>query len=162
MTARSDARNGEMPMRPFKKILVPVDFSPHSDEAIRTVADLARRYEASVTLAHVYEVVAYALPEGYVLQTATQLADMLTEFSKLLAAAKAKAEAAGAPRVETIQLQGSPAWQIVDFATSKGFDLIVMGTHGRTGLKHALIGSVAERVVRLAPCPVLTVRAPEK
>lgn len=149
-------------MKPFKQILVPVDFSPHSDEAIQMAAELSRRFDASVTLAHVYEVVAYALPEGYVIQTATQLADLLTEFSKLLASAKQKAEAAGALRVATTQLQGAAAWQIADFAKEKGFDLIVMGTHGRTGLKHALLGSVAERVLRMAHCPVLTVKAPEK
>jgi nucleotide-binding universal stress UspA family protein len=145
-------------MKTFQKILVPVDFSPHSDEAIRAAADLSRRYDAAVTLVHVYEIVAYALPEGYVLQTPSQLADMLTEFQKLLASAKKQAESAGALRVETMQLQGVPASEIVDFATAKNVDLIVMGTHGRTGIKHALLGSVAERVLRRAPCPVLTLR----
>jgi nucleotide-binding universal stress UspA family protein len=148
-------------MKSFKKILVPVDFSPHSEEAIRAAADVSRRYEASVTLVHVYEIVAYALPEGYMFQTPDQLAGVMTEFQKLLASAKSLAEKAGALQVQTTQLQGSAAYEIVEFAKKEGFDLIVMGTHGRTGFKHALMGSVAERVLRMAPCPVLTVRGEE-
>jgi nucleotide-binding universal stress UspA family protein len=149
----------ELAMKPFKKILVPVDFSLHSAEAIRTGADLSRRFDAALTLVHVYEPAAYALPEGYVLYTAQQLADLLSEFEKRLAAAKRDAEAAGGLRVETHQLQGGAAVEIVEFANKNAIDLIVMGTHGRTGLKHALMGSVAERVVRTAPCPVLTLKA---
>jgi nucleotide-binding universal stress UspA family protein len=148
-------------MTAFSKILVPVDFSAHSDEAIRVAADFSQRYDASVTLAHVYEIVAYALPDGYVLQTPAQLANLLTEFEKRLSEAKAQAIAAGARRVETVQLQGAPATEIVDYARAQAFDLIVMGTHGRTGLGHALLGSVAERVLRHTPCPVLTVKAKE-
>ena len=146
-------------MKPFKKILVPVDFSPHADEAIRAAADIAKHYEgASITLAHVYEIVAYALPEGYVFQTPQQLSGIMSEFQKMLSDAKERAATAGARNVQTVQLQGSAALEITEYAKKNGVDLIVMGTHGRTGLKHALIGSVAERVLRVAPCPVLTVR----
>jgi universal stress protein A len=148
-------------MKPFKKILVPVDFSPHAEEAIRAAADVSQRYQASVTLVHVYEVVAYALPEGYMFQTPDQLAGVMTEFQKLLATAKTQAEQAGALQVQTTQLQGAAAFEIVEFAKKNNFDLIVMGTHGRTGFKHALMGSVAERVLRIAPCPVLTVHVEE-
>ena len=149
-------------MKPFKKILVPVDFSPHAEAAIRAAADISQRYDASVTLVHVYEVVAYALPEGYVFQTPQQLAGLMSEFQKLLGAAKAQAQAAGAKRVETTQLQGPAAFEVTEFAKKNGFDLIIMGTHGRTGFKHALLGSVAERVVRVASCPVLTIRIDDK
>jgi nucleotide-binding universal stress UspA family protein len=149
-------------MKPFSKILVPVDFSNHSAEAVRYAADLSRRYEASVTLAHIYQPVAYALPEGYVLYTVAQLASMMSEFEKQLEAAKAHAQAAGALSVDTKVLQGVVSSEIVSFAERSDHDLIVMGTHGRTGLKHALLGSVAEKVVRKAPCPVLTVRSTEK
>jgi nucleotide-binding universal stress UspA family protein len=148
-------------MKPFKKILVPVDFSPHAQEAIRTAADLSSRYDASVTLVHVYESVAYTLPEGYLLYTPQQLADLLSEFDKLLTSARREAEAAGARRVDSKQLQGVAAFEITEFARANGIDLIVMGTHGRTGVRHVLLGSVAERVLRKAPCPVLTVKAPE-
>jgi nucleotide-binding universal stress UspA family protein len=152
---------GETPMKPFKKILVPVDFSPHALEAIHAAADLSSRYDASVTIVHVYEPVAYTLPEGYVLYTPKQLEELLREFDKLLASAKRDAEAAGARRVESKQLQGVAAFEIVEFAKANDFDLIVMGTHGRTGVRHVLLGSVAERVLRKAPCPVLTVKASE-
>lgn len=148
-------------MKPFGRILVPVDFSAHSAEAIRCAADLSPRYDAPVTLVHVFQPVEYALPEGYVLFATSQLASMMAEFEKQLDAAKADAEAAGALRVETKLLQGMVSSEIVTFAEGSGHDLIVMGTHGRTGLRRALLGSVAEQVVRRAPCPVLTVRVRE-
>lgn len=148
-------------MKPFKKILVPVDFSPHSREAIRTAADLATKYGSSLTLVHVFQPVALTLPEGYVLFSAQQLVDINDRFEALLASGKKDAQSDGAQSVETALLQGSPAPQIVEFAQRGGSDLIVMGTHGRTGIRHALMGSVAEHVLRRAPCPVLTVKAPD-
>jgi len=148
-------------MKPFKRILVPTDFSSHADQALRTAGDLAQRYEAAITIVHTYEPMAYTLPDGYVLLSPQQHADVLTEFSKLLAAAKSTALAAGAGKVDIEQLQGIAANEIVEHARAGGFDLIVMGTHGRKGLSHALLGSVAERVLRHAPCPVLVVKAAE-
>jgi nucleotide-binding universal stress UspA family protein len=145
-------------MKPFKKILVPVDFSPHSDAAIVAAADLAKHYGAQLTLANVYGITTYALPEGYTLITPSQLSDLLTSIGHLLDKAKAEALRLGASEVTTQQLQGVPATEIVEHAKQGEYDLIVMGTHGRTGLKHALLGSVAERVLRLAPCAVLTVK----
>jgi nucleotide-binding universal stress UspA family protein len=148
-------------MKPFTKILVPIDFSAHAQQALHIAADVSARYDASVTIVHVYQPVALTLPEGFMLYTPKQLADLMSEFSKLLDRAKQDAEAAGARRVETSQLQGGVATEITEFARAKGFDLIVMGTHGRTGLRHVALGSVAERVLRMAPCPVLTVKAAE-
>jgi nucleotide-binding universal stress UspA family protein len=149
-------------MKPFKKILVPVDFSPHSAEAIRYAADLSRRYEASVGLVHVYETIAYSVPDGFVLYTAQQLTDLYSLFTKQLDGARADAEAAGALRLSTHMLEGAPAREITQFAEAGSYDLIVMGTHGRSGLQHAFFGSVAERVLRKAVCPVLTVRLADK
>ena len=148
-------------MTPFKKILVPVDLSANTTEVLRYAADLSRRCEAPLTLVHVYQPVAYPLPEGFVLYSAEQLANMLTEFQHLLAKAKTDAETAGATNVETRMLQGAAFAEIIQCATEGHFDLIVMGTHGRKGLRHALLGSVAEKVVRMAQCPVLTVRSTE-
>jgi nucleotide-binding universal stress UspA family protein len=148
-------------MKPFSKILVPVDFSPHSREATLYAVDLARRYGAPITLVHAYQPVAYALPESFVMYTPDQLANVLTELQKQLATAKADAELSGATRVDTHVLQGDVASQIVQCAVDGGHDLIVMGTHGRTGPSHLLLGSIAEKVMRRAPCPVLTVRAVE-
>ena len=149
-------------MKPFKKILVPTDFSPHSQEALRTAVDVAQKYGASITLIHVYEPVAYTLPEGYVLVTPQQLVDLNSELERRLAKAKAEAVQAGVREISTELLQGPPPHEIVDFAQQKAMDLIVMGTHGRTGIKHTLLGSIAERVLRKAACPVLTVKADER
>jgi nucleotide-binding universal stress UspA family protein len=148
-------------MTPFHKILVPTDFSRHSTEAVLTAADLSRRYEASVTLAYVFEPVTYALPEGHIMQSPPQLEEMQSVFEQRLVEAKAEARAAGALDVEAKLLTGPVATEIADYAERGHFDLIVMGTHGRTGLRHLVLGSVAEKVVRVAPCAVLTVRVRE-
>lgn len=145
-------------MRPFKKILVATDFSDHAREAVQYAADLARRYEGSLLLIHVYQPVNYALPDGYMLYTPTQMTSMMEEFEQQLTRSKEEALAAGAPRVETSLPIGAAAFEIVEAARAADCDLIVMGTHGRTGLSHMLIGSTAERVVRAATCPVLTVK----
>ncbi len=151
-------------MKPFAKILVPHDFSEHAASAVEVAADLARRYEASVTLLHVYESMVYAMPESFVVFPPAQLAGLMGELEKHLQNAKQQAVALKVERVDTKLVQGAPVQSIVQVAHDGGYDLIVMGTHGRTGISHALIGSVAERVVRKAGCPVLTVRtqSPEK
>lgn len=146
-------------MKPFKKILVPVDFSSGSAAAVRTAADVSTRYSADVCLVHVYEPINYGPPAVYPFYVPGQLENILAECEKRLADAKKDAEAAGLARVQTQLLQGIPATEITEFAKKHGFDLIVMGTHGRTGLQHALIGSISEKVVRKAACAVLTVRA---
>lgn len=148
-----------MTIKPFESVLVPVDFAPHSAEAVRVACDVASHYSASITLVHVHEPVDYALPEGYVLYTPDQLGKITAELENRLSATQRDVENLGISRVERRLLQGAAAVEIVELARSAGFDLIVMGTHGRTGLKHVLMGSVAERVLRTAPCPVLTVKA---
>ena len=99
-------------------------------------------------------------PEGYVLPSANLLADLEVSLSKALDDAKKELDATTGLRVDTQLMQGVPFAEIVRFAREGSYDLIVLSTHGRTGLKHALLGSVAEKVVRKAHCPVLTVRAP--
>lgn len=146
-------------MKPFTHLLVPVDFSPYSSAAVRLAADIARRYDAKITLVHVYEPIAYALPDGFALVSAEELTRALDQMKKQLETIKAEAEGAGAPRVTITQEQGVAATEIVHLAREQKVDLIVMGTHGRKGLTHAVMGSVAERVVRSAPCPVLTLKA---
>jgi nucleotide-binding universal stress UspA family protein len=146
-------------MNAFKNIVVPVDFSSHSDEAVRIAADLSIRYEGALTLVYVFQPVHDPMPEGYVLYTPTQITEMTQHFERLLGASKKQAEGAGAVDVQTRLLQGFVTAELLEFARKQRADLIVMGTHGRTGVAHALLGSVAERVLRKAPCPVLTVRA---
>jgi nucleotide-binding universal stress UspA family protein len=144
----------------FEKILVPVDFSPTSAAAIRMAADLSRQSQAKLTLLHVFQPLAYVIPDGYLMQSAAEVNALNDSFENQLASAKKDAKSAGAIGVETKLLHGLPAMEIVRFAEAGKFDLIAMGTHGRTGLPHMLIGSVVERVLRHATCPVLTVRTP--
>jgi nucleotide-binding universal stress UspA family protein len=146
-------------MQPFRKILVAVDFSPTSEQAVAVAGDLARRYGASVTLVTVYEPIAYALPDGGVLFARPEIDVLFEELEKQLEGLRPQSVAADVG-VELRVLQGVAASEICAAAEAGGFDLIVMGTHGRTGVSRFLLGSVAERVVRTAPCAVLTVRLP--
>jgi universal stress protein A len=149
-------------MTPFKKILVPTDFSEGAERAVRLASDLSYRFAAPLTLVYVFEPADFPLPSGYVVFSSQQFERMVAAFEQRLAQGHRTALDAGANRVTTRLLRGSPPAEIAQFAEDGEFDLIVMGTHGRSGLKHLLLGSVAERVLRSAPCPVLTVRQPEK
>lgn len=142
-------------------ILVPIDFSPSAEEAMAWAMDLARRYGASLIVAHVLQPVAWpASPDGLMLTPTDLLATTRRELDASLERTRASIEAAGiAAKAEL--LDGTTAAEIAALARRAGAHLIVMGTHGRTGLQHALLGSVAEKVVRTAPCPVLTVRMTE-
>lgn len=148
-------------MQLFRKILVPTDFSVHAEQAAHVAVDLSRRYDAPLTFLHIFEPVAYALPDDYLIFTAEQQQRLFASLEARLGELSSQARAEGAVVAGHRLLQGVAPREIVQLAAEDGFDLIVMGTHGRTGLKHLLVGSVAERVVRLAPCPVLTVRRPD-
>jgi nucleotide-binding universal stress UspA family protein len=145
-------------MTAFRKILVPIDFSKHSDRALETAVDLARKYDAAVTVMHVYVIPTVPLPEGYIVAGPDQITEILNKTKDALDGARKRVVAMGAAKVDTLMAEGVAFTEIVRVAREKGYDLIVMGTHGRTGLKHALMGSVAEKVVRKAPCAVLTTR----
>lgn len=145
-------------MNTFHKILVATDFSEGARAATRVAADLSRRFEAPLTLAYVFELSTYPMPDEYVLFTSKQLDHLFAEFNQRLASARQEALDAGATHVASRLLQGWAPGEITQFAKDAGFDLIVMGTRGRTGFQHLILGSVAERVVRTAHCPVLTVR----
>lgn len=142
------------------RILVPVDFSPHSDRALRYAARLAGWLGASVELVHVVDnpfASGAWTSEIYVPSLPQMLESLVADARKRLEALK-KVVADQGVKVDAMVLEGQPAFAIIDHAADGRFDLIVMGTHGRTGFSHAFMGSVAERVVRRAPCPVLTVR----
>jgi len=149
-------------MATFRKILVPIDFSPHSGEALRVAAEMAKMYDASITVTSVFQPAIYPLPEGAILPSPIAHTDALARTRELLERAVEQATTASGMPVEAKLLQGVPFVEIVGLARSGGFDLIVMGTHGRTGIGHALLGSVAEKVVRKAPCAVLTLRMGHK
>lgn len=142
------------------RILVPVDFSPPSDRAIRYATTLANKFGARVTLLHVIEdpfVTGAWQAEAFIANVPELLTELILGARTHLGELKKDLAARGFV-VDTAVITGPPARAIVDHAAAGHVDLIVMGTHGRTGLSHALLGSVAERVVQRAPCPVLTVR----
>jgi nucleotide-binding universal stress UspA family protein len=146
-------------MKAFRKILVPVDFSAHSAEAIKVAADLSCRYDGSLSIVYVHQPMELALPGGFPAYPPAHLKELFAALTNQLESAINDAHAAGALKVDGKLIEGTIASEIVQFAKNGDFDLIVMGTHGRTGVGHLLLGSIAEKVLRLAPCPVLTVRA---
>jgi nucleotide-binding universal stress UspA family protein len=146
--------------RAIRRILVPHDFSETAERALAFALDLADKLGARVTLMHAYEVPSYAFPEGPALTA--EMAGTLERAAR--AAIEGVAERARRPGVELdIELrQGIPWSEIVRLAKDSNADLVVMGTHGRRGFARMLLGSVAEKVVRTAPCPVLTVHGTDK
>lgn len=148
----------------FRRILVPTDFGALSILALEHAKALATKLGSSLDVVHVVEdrlvtglwpVEVYGpnlpqLHDSLVRQAENRLAECLTEEERTRF---------GATRTVLV---GLPSHTIVEHAGSTGADLIVMGTHGRTGISHVMIGSVAERIMRTAPCPVLVVRGPAR
>jgi len=142
----------------FRKILVPVDFSPHSDKAVELAVDVARKFGARLDLLH-----AYHLPIGveYDYSLPPELLPAVREAAiRKLDEAVAKLSGEGL-EVGGEVTEGHPSEVILEAARRLEADLIVMGTHGRTGLQHVVLGSVAERTLQHARCSVLTVTAAE-
>ena len=142
--------------------LVPVDFSEEANQAVEYAIALASKLGARVTLLHVIQ----SSPWGGVDMDVT-VPYAYSQFIQNLEAEVARSMQACLERVtagglegEVAVVHGIPFQEILDTAKTQQVDLIIMGTQGRTGLQHVLIGSVAEKVVRLAPCPVLVVRQP--
>jgi nucleotide-binding universal stress UspA family protein len=144
----------------IRHILAAHDFGETSQAAFAYALDLAERLAARITVVHAYEVPVYGFPEGMAL-TADVMGRIQAVSSEALDAVIARARRPGV-EIEGMLRQG-PAWsEIAAAAVEIGADLIVIGTHGRRGLAHALLGSVAEKVVRTAQCPVLTVHGPKQ
>ncbi len=160
-TEPADSEQEEGPLsRPvtLERILVPVDFSDCSLDALEFAAVVAQQAKASLLLLHVLEPVSYGLD--------FTLGQSRTRHSEVESWTKRLEELASALKVTQLPVEsrlrgGLPADSILDSAQTQPCDLIVMGTHGRRGISHALSGSVAEAVLRKARCPVLTVRSPK-
>lgn len=152
-------------MPDIKSILVPVDFSLGSRAALRHAALLAERFDAKVEVIHVWEPSPVITPNqlmwvgGDVDNFWRQLSGDLERRIKELVAEETPRIAKD---VHVVVEAGYVAHSVVRRIEQGHYDLVVMGTHGRTGLSHLLLGSVAERVVRLSPTPVLTVRVPKE
>ena len=147
-------------MSHFRRILHASDFSSASRPAFRRALALARANRAGLTIAHVYSTVIPIMGEGYATAQVYDrwIADIRADAQRRLGRLVAQARKSGV-RAKGLLLEGIPHDRIVRAARSVRADLIVLGTHGRTGLGRVFLGSVAARVVTLAPCPVLTVRA---
>jgi nucleotide-binding universal stress UspA family protein len=146
-------------MKLYRRILHPTDFSRASRPAFERAVKLARQEGAELLIVHVMVPPAPFVGNGYVSPKTYEDLEAAARKSAetQLKAVLARAKKAGA-RVKAILTEGIPVEQIVRAAKGKRADLIVIGTHGRTGFSRFFLGSVAERVVQLAPCPVLTVR----
>lgn len=141
---------------PVQHILVPIDFSPNAEHAFDYTLRLARPLQARVTVLHVIEPLLMGhrdpLPYLSMHELEGRIIEQVSTYQARIIAAGLKGDFA--------VLHGVPYQVIVDTARTAQADLIVMGTHGRTGLAHVLVGSVAERVIQLAHCPVLVLRIP--
>jgi universal stress protein A len=145
----------------FKKILYPVDFSEYAGEILEYAVAIATQFGSELHLIHVipnlnyftpYE--SFLTPENLVAIERNIEGEVKRDFDKLT-------ERLTVPAKRVVRT-GITFVEIIDYIKEEGIDLVVMGTHGRSGIEHILIGSVAEKVVRKAPCPVLTVRPKDK
>jgi nucleotide-binding universal stress UspA family protein len=138
-------------------VLVPIDFSATADRALAYAIALAQQLQARLTLLHVLDMTPVTMDEMTPGVAATYLETQETEAQRLLQASRERVQRAGL-QGESLLVQGTPTQTILDTAGEQGVDLIIMGTHGRTGLARVFLGSVAEHVVRQGLCPVLVVR----
>ncbi len=148
-----------LPVFKLKKILVPVDFSERSKRAIQYALPLAEQFGAEVTLLHVVQ--AYLpVPEMSTMDVTLMQKQMQETGAQQLETLRKTVDAK--VELRTILKVGDPYLETIHTAKLLGIDLIILSTHGRTGLAHVLLGSTAERVVRHASCPVLVVRQNER
>jgi universal stress protein A len=142
----------------FKKILVPLDFSDYTDEIMNVAALIAEKFGSTIHLLHVIPNMDYFTPYESFLPPENLVnlqRDVEREVGKDM---EAVAKSAKGITVTKAIHTGVAVLEIIDYVRTEKIDLVVMGTHGRGGLEHILLGSVAEKVVRKSPCPVLTIR----
>ncbi len=150
-------------MAEIKRILLATDFSDNSKWALTYALSFAKKYDALLYILHVIQQPTY--PLGMYAEISF---DAMDKFNKNISEAvdremqSLKKDLQDFTKYECLVVQGTPFLEILRTAKEKNADLIIVGTHGRTGLDHVLFGSTAEKVVRRAPCPVLSVRLPGK
>ena len=142
-----------------QRFLVPLDFSEYANQALDYAINLASKLGARLTLLHVIQPLplggvdmGVTVPYTYIQDLEAEIMESMNDYLERVTAAGLEGEIA--------VVHGVPFHEIIEMAKTQQMDLIVMGTHGRTGFQHVLLGSVAEKVVRLAPCPVLVARQP--
>jgi nucleotide-binding universal stress UspA family protein len=144
-----------------KTILVPVDFSKGSDRAVAQAEQLAQALHAQIELFHAYQLPVFALPDSTVTVSPTYVSDLTDRAQRELNRHRDALLGRGVQASARL-LEGNPADAIVEHAQQIGAAMIVLGTHGRSGFRRFLLGSTAERVVRMSTVPVLTVHLPEE
>ncbi len=141
----------------FRRILCPVDFSEFTDDILEYAVDIVGKYNSELHLIHVipnlnyftpYE--SFFTPENLVVVEKNMETEVNKDFDALIAKLNLP--------VKKVVRNGTAFVEIIDYVKTESIDLVILGTHGRSGLEHVLIGSVAEKVVRKSPCPVLTIR----
>ena len=146
----------------IKKVLVPIDFSDYSKSSLRYAVNFAKQFNAEIYLIYVLEPVIYP-PDFSMGQIAIPSINAeWDERAREELENLAKTEIPEGVNVKTILKNGKPFLEIIDTASEENIDLIIIATHGHSGVEHILFGSTAEKVVRKAPCPVLTLREPVK
>jgi nucleotide-binding universal stress UspA family protein len=147
----------------IESILAPTDFSPHSEEAVRYACALSERLGAKLHLLHILSEIIPAGPDPLLMPVMPpQFYQENEARAKETLQTLLKPEWGRPAGLVTAVRWGSPVDVIVDYSREQSIHLIVIATHGRTGLSHVFLGSVAERIVREAPCPVLTIRHPDR
>jgi nucleotide-binding universal stress UspA family protein len=147
-------------MKRIQRIVVGTDFSEIADAALDSAIDLAAQVGAAITLVHAYEIPVYGVPDGALVTTADVAGRLANAAQEGLRAETERNKGKGVP-IDTVVRVGL-AWDEVNaVAADVHADLIVVGTHGRRGFARAFLGSVAERILRTATCPVLVVRGKE-
>jgi nucleotide-binding universal stress UspA family protein len=147
-------------MSRFKQLLVPIDFSAHSTAAFEAAVEIARAFNSKIHLLHCYQIQPGGISPYGIAIPSSYFSEIHEAASRQLADWQAEHAPAGIP-LDASTISEVPSEAIVMTAKEIDADLIVMGTRGLSGFKHVMLGSVAERVVRLAPCPVMTVHAAE-
>jgi nucleotide-binding universal stress UspA family protein len=146
----------------FSKLLLPTDFSDCSAEAARVARLLAERFGSRIIVLHVLDEPAALDPMFRGDVPLELLRSRMEQFAQENMDAFLAAHFSGFENVDTMLAAGIPYREIIKKARECGAGLIVIGTHGRTGVEHVIFGSTAEKVVRIAPCPVLSVRMGDK
>lgn len=146
----------------LKRILVPIDFSDYSKKALKYAISFAQQFNAELYLVYIVEPAIYPADFSFGQVTLPNFENELRNRGKQELEKLVSTYIAGSVPARTIVKSGKSFLEIINTAREEDIDLIIIATHGHTGVEHILFGSTAEKVVRKAPCPVLVVRTPER
>jgi nucleotide-binding universal stress UspA family protein len=146
----------------FNRILVPIDFSEHSKRALKYAIPFARQFAASIDLIYVVEPTIYPADFSFGQVGFPNVEEELRKRGAAELDTLIRKEIAGKVKAKKVIRTGKPFYEIIQYAREEKMDLIIIATHGHTGVEQILFGSTAEKVVRKAPCPVLVVRTGER